>query len=235
MTMTYRFGQPRPFDSLRSLRPGVFRTCVIAVLLATFAGGARPGWAQETAAPGVTEEGDSHGSSGKGGEGIKVHGHWTIDVRNPDGTLGAHHEFENALLPTGGWVLTHLLARQVTHRQWRIRLLGAPPPCNDLGQPTSCYLSEAGSTPPEAYGLGERFATLTLGVADDLINGSKLKLMGDFTASHDGGIVAAASDAYFVRADGQEWAETFSYRGLDTAIPVAAGQHVYVTVTFSFS
>ena len=26
-----------------------------------------------------------------------MHGHWTIDVRNPDGTLVTHREFENAL------------------------------------------------------------------------------------------------------------------------------------------
>ena len=30
-------------------------------------------------------------------EGIKVHGHWTIEVRNPDGTLAARREFENSL------------------------------------------------------------------------------------------------------------------------------------------
>jgi len=27
-----------------------------------------------------------------------VHGHWTIDVREPDGTLVSHNEFENALV-----------------------------------------------------------------------------------------------------------------------------------------
>ena len=31
-------------------------------------------------------------------EGIKVHGHWTIEVRNPDGSLDKHIEFENALV-----------------------------------------------------------------------------------------------------------------------------------------
>jgi hypothetical protein len=30
-------------------------------------------------------------------DGIKVHGHWTIEVRNPDGTLAKHSEFENSL------------------------------------------------------------------------------------------------------------------------------------------
>jgi hypothetical protein len=45
-------------------------------------------------------------------EGIKVHGHWTIDVRNPDGTLVTHREFENSLVPTNGnAVLLSLLAR----------------------------------------------------------------------------------------------------------------------------
>jgi hypothetical protein len=32
-------------------------------------------------------------------EGINVHGHWTIEVRNPDGKVASHTEFENALSP----------------------------------------------------------------------------------------------------------------------------------------
>jgi hypothetical protein len=34
--------------------------------------------------------------------GVTVHGHWIIDVKNPDGTLASHAEFENALCPTTG-------------------------------------------------------------------------------------------------------------------------------------
>ena len=34
------------------------------------------------------------------GEGIEVHGHWTIEVRNPDGSLDERYEFENALTTT---------------------------------------------------------------------------------------------------------------------------------------
>ena len=33
------------------------------------------------------------------GEGIKVHGRWTIEVRNPDGSLASRHEFQNDLYP----------------------------------------------------------------------------------------------------------------------------------------
>jgi hypothetical protein len=34
-------------------------------------------------------------------EGIKVHGHWTIEVRNPDGKLVTRREFENAVQTNG--------------------------------------------------------------------------------------------------------------------------------------
>ncbi|HEY6273708.1 MAG TPA: hypothetical protein VIX19_17145 [Terriglobales bacterium] len=38
-------------------------------------------------------------SGGGAHEGITVHGHWTIEVRNPDGSLVRHIEFENSLDP----------------------------------------------------------------------------------------------------------------------------------------
>jgi hypothetical protein len=33
-----------------------------------------------------------------GQEGVTMHGHWIIDLRNPDGTIAEHRDFENALL-----------------------------------------------------------------------------------------------------------------------------------------
>jgi hypothetical protein len=42
--------------------------------------------------------GERHAPKGQP-EGINVHGHWTIEVRNPDGKLVTHREFENALSP----------------------------------------------------------------------------------------------------------------------------------------
>jgi hypothetical protein len=58
-------------------------------------------------------------------EGIKVHGHWTIEVRNPNGTLVTHREFENALTPSGGLCLSFILTRNGTPGLWRIHLGGA--------------------------------------------------------------------------------------------------------------
>jgi hypothetical protein len=39
------------------------------------------------------------GEKSKGGkdEGIKVHGHWVLEIRNPDGSLASRKEFENSL------------------------------------------------------------------------------------------------------------------------------------------
>ena len=41
-------------------------------------------------------------------DGIQVQGHWTVTVTNPDGTVDAVHEFENALTDEG--LLSNLLA-----------------------------------------------------------------------------------------------------------------------------
>jgi len=43
-------------------------------------------------------------------QGIRVHGHWTIDVKNADGTPAQHHEFENQLQYDGTQYLTALIS-----------------------------------------------------------------------------------------------------------------------------
>jgi len=60
----------------------------------------------ETTQTAVAEE---HRSGRGTHEGIKVHGHWTIEVRNPDGTRVSRVEFENALTTGGATSLTGLL------------------------------------------------------------------------------------------------------------------------------
>jgi hypothetical protein len=60
------------------------------------------------------------GSSPTGSNAIKVHGWWTINVRNPDGKLVSHHEFENSYV--GGSVLSQILARNLVVGKWRVEL-----------------------------------------------------------------------------------------------------------------
>jgi hypothetical protein len=62
-------------------------------------------------------------SSGGQQEGIKVHGHWTIEIRNPNGSLASHFEFENALADNG-LLLAELLNGSTTVTKWRIELDG---------------------------------------------------------------------------------------------------------------
>lgn len=73
---------------------------------------------------------ESQSQSGGQLEGIKVHGHWTIEVRNPDGSLATHREFENSFELAGTFVLAPILGGAVTTGPWEILLYG---PCTGPG------------------------------------------------------------------------------------------------------
>lgn len=64
--------------------------------------------------------------------GITVHGHWILEVRNPDGSLVRHVEFENSLdLGSGTNLLAGVLLGSWTSsaQTWQINLSGSPNPC----------------------------------------------------------------------------------------------------------
>jgi hypothetical protein len=69
------------------------------------------------------------GQPGGTHEGIKVHGHWMIEVRSPDGKLLSHTEFENSFYGTN--LPVQFLNQTFTPGEWGI-LLGDPstPPCS---------------------------------------------------------------------------------------------------------
>jgi hypothetical protein len=67
--------------------------------------------AKPTAAPAETPAWTAAKPAAKGQhEGITAHGHWIIEVKNPDGKVTARREFENAIQPTGMSYLASLLA-----------------------------------------------------------------------------------------------------------------------------
>lgn len=74
-------------------------------------------------------------------QGIKVHGHWIIDVRNPDGTVAEHRDFQNSL-EDNGLSLANILAGRWTAGEWALLTIhyadNDPSPC---GQAT-CVLSQ---------------------------------------------------------------------------------------------
>jgi hypothetical protein len=76
--------------------------------------------AAEPAAPAKAAE-----TAKPGSDGIKIHGHWVLEVKNPDGKLVERREFDNSLVtgapgpggapwPTGSQLLTALLSGNAT-------------------------------------------------------------------------------------------------------------------------
>lgn len=59
--------------------------------------------------------------------GVEVHGHWVIEVKNPDGRRVSHTEFENSY--EGNTDLIDLLARQFVFGEWGVILGGPSTPC----------------------------------------------------------------------------------------------------------
>ena len=67
-------------------------------------------------------------------EGIKVHGHWKIEILDPDGTLVSVAEFENALVDPSAWsYLAKLLSAYGSSGGYLVYLENDPGvgPCND--------------------------------------------------------------------------------------------------------
>jgi hypothetical protein len=167
-------------------------------------------------------------ASGRLSDGIEVHGHWKIDVRNADGTLVSHTEFHNELLPSGGNVLVNVLAGTEIPAGWLISLSGTPGGAIAFG---------AASVSPVADG-----AATALRLTAELRNdGFTLPLGGSVPPLQAIGSVAtvlrSCSDATVsptacrLSSPNQN---TFSSRTLNSPIPVAAGQIIQVTVDISF-
>ncbi|HET6959298.1 MAG TPA: hypothetical protein VFI56_22055 [Vicinamibacterales bacterium] len=179
-------------------------------------------------------------------EGITVHGHWVVDIRNPDGTLASHLDFENALTPSGAQTVAGLLSRQYGAGTWMVILYGGPnatpaAPCpqppNALGLPAPpgapCILGEAsffsGATPPPGVGV----VTLNHGP-------STVSLTGSVQATANGTIGMVESHLLCPAPagscqDADMFGNVFSAAVLQTPQTVAANQVIQVSVTFSFS
>lgn len=163
-------------------------------------------------------------------DGIKVHGHWTIDVRNADGSLAAHYEFENALANHLGasTFLNGVLSRAKRVGRWQVSL----PDQN--GQPL-IWIVEPG-TP----GFAAEAQTLAVSTPTTGPNAGKLVLSGHSTAPRAAQIDFVQSQTDDCPAPGDpaaciSSAFAFSQKNLASPIPVAAGQIVQLTVVFSFS
>lgn len=166
-------------------------------------------------------------------EGITVHGRWTIDVRNADGSLAAHHEFNNALTPgEGGRFLAGMLGRSYRAiSSWSVLLVTpeADVCANNLGA-RSCPIYEWSGASPAPVG---QLTVVTPANSGTL----ELRGMAQFIAPGTIGSVVSRAIAC-QSADcsgGTNSVLNFTSHALSTPIVVAANQVVQVTVVFSFS
>jgi hypothetical protein len=178
-------------------------------------------------------------TSGGPGEGIKVHGHWTIDVRNPDGTLASHRDFENSLQSTGAGVLVGSLSRGSVTGLWHVFLdvSVAPGPCNST---QLCVIDE-----PTEIDSAPDSKNLTLSAPTSGPNAGSIVLAGSVTVAGGGTFIAVGTlvDVCAVgAATGCNSSDmlnfgptTFTNKVLMTPIAVVPGQLVQVTVVLSFS
>jgi len=133
---------------------------------------------------------------GKGlNTGIKVHGHWTIEVRNPNGRLASHTEFENALQHDGQQALAAILWGY-TPGDWAIvldaasgdtqlpcagQVTGGQAPCI-IGESGDVFVTSCGGGLPAGLSNSQCFPTLTIG-DDSSHTGTSLSLGGTVIAS----------------------------------------------------
>lgn len=110
---------------------------LLMLLLASIAGVAQTQAAKSQPAAsshGVTKTAAREQPSGAPHEGIKIHGHWTIVVRNADGSVASRNEFENALTSGGAQALVSLLTQaQSIAPVWSIAVNGNTGPGQAVG------------------------------------------------------------------------------------------------------
>jgi len=197
------------------------------------AGESRP--AVPEAAPEAVPSGATSGPV----EGLRVHGHWTIEVRNPDGTVVERRDFENALsIGSGDVHLVNVLARTRAAGTWTITANGNPNQiCEEpAGTPNICWIMESTDPTPS---VGNVYKTLTTSVS-----GGTLVLNGTVTAQRDGQITSVstrdnycASSVSPASCTGGSTAGSFGFTAtlLGTPVSVLTGQQVQVRVVISFS
>jgi hypothetical protein len=180
---------------------------------------------------------DEKASPGGPQEGIKVHGHWSIVIKNPDGSVASRHEFENSLAPPdGAGYLTRVMSRTATLGFYELSLVHSNAGVSPCGS-VACTVSEPG---------GDLTATSTNLTVTGAQNPYATVLQGSFQAPSAGDIGNVRSFLTLCQPSVSPTAcpgsgaflfvaTAFTSYQLPTPITVLAKQIVQVTVTYSFS
>jgi hypothetical protein len=189
-------------------------------------------------------------------EGIKVHGHWSITVRNEDGSVASRTEFDNSLQFAGKNLLTNILKQNSKPGRWTVILdnLSGTKACASgtfvAFPPDVCYVTESDSLPATFTGTNVS-RNLSVTLVPDANNVSSLVLSGSVKALQQGGIdrvgtTLGGCDISVAVCHVAEpiWSSSLGFsfafvsvpvQGGTGPIPVQQGQTIDVTVKFSFS
>jgi len=188
-------------------------------------------------------------TGGTAKEGINVHGHWKIEIFNPDGKRVSVTEFDNALTRgSGDTVLSKILIGSYVTGPWGIILYGTPGhPCdNGSGTAQPCVIGQSnGNYNPGIYETNALNLSISIGGSDEFI------LMGSVTADYASTINDVSTFNMPCTFANTPFSATYSPQNclanttsgfneitrktLTTPPSVVQGQLIQVTVTISFS
>jgi hypothetical protein len=194
---------------------------------------------------------DADGRDGSN-EGVRVHGHWIIEVTEPDGRFVSRNEFDNDLVTQfgvgGRTTLVKILARENSAGFWRVDLTGpdGAKPCNVTAVSNvtvECRITELPASHNFVTNGYYTFSGLTAERSDPLgSNPDELVLTGSVAVQNSTDITEVNTKLQLCPADqapedlfctGPQ--NRFTEKTLDSAVPVLANQVVNVTVILSFS
>jgi hypothetical protein len=132
---------------------------------------------------------------------IKMHGHWVIDVKNPDGTVADHRDFHNSITNYGQEMLIALMAGYWVISDYEIFLQpaeGATGPCTPPtnGAP-GCVIVRSLTTQPALGGCVVYYCAtgLTYTYKVSFSSPSSMVLAGSVTATQAGTLTSVSTAA----------------------------------------
>jgi hypothetical protein len=184
-----------------------------------------------TGIAGSGEEGGQKTASGMN-QNMKMHGHWTIDIKNPDGTLVQHHEFENSIQYDGQNYLVGLMSGYGAAGPWEIYFSNAGAttagsPCNTGTYPYCAIVYSTTSQPGLFVCNGLYTCTTGLTITPTFGVGPTLTLAGSIAATQAGSIG-------FVGTGMNACGGTAGSNGYPTAISTITPAACYTSTTSSF-
>jgi hypothetical protein len=134
-------------------------------------------------------------------QGLTMHGHWIIDIKDPDGTPRQHHEFENSIQYDGQNYLIGLMSGYGAAGPWEIYFSNAGAttagsPCNTGNYPY-CAIVYSTTTTPGQFACSIYTCASGLTITPTFGAGPTLTLSGSIAATQAGtiGFVATGMNA----------------------------------------